>query len=102
MTIAIAATGRDLESETAARGARAPYYLLFDRKGNLLEAMENPYAGIERGAAPEVASMLAARGVEILAAGNFGQRFLSDLNEQGIAHVQRTGRISDIVREFVG
>jgi predicted Fe-Mo cluster-binding NifX family protein len=102
MTIAIAAAGPHADTETDIHGARAPYYLLFDSNGALLEALENPYARAERGAAPKVAAMLADKKVELLAAGKFGSRLLSELDDRAIAHVLKQGRVSDVIRELIG
>ena len=52
MTIAIAATAPELNGQIAMHGARAPFYLLFDEQGNMLEVLANPVVQAEGGAAP--------------------------------------------------
>jgi hypothetical protein len=42
--IAVAAKGKDPASRISMRGARAPYFLIFDRSGHLFEKVDNPYA----------------------------------------------------------
>jgi len=101
MKIAIAAMAPDVNSGIAKHSARAPFYLLFDEHGEMLEVVSNPFAEVDRGAAPQAALLLADKGVTLLAAGDFGHRFVSELEERGIDHIQRSGQVSDIVRQLV-
>lgn len=101
MTIAIATTAPSLDGQIAMHGARAPFYLLFDERGNMLEVLTNPFVQVEGGAAPRSALFLADRGVTQLAAGDFGTRFVSELEQRGVKHVQRTGLISDAIDELI-
>ena len=101
MTTAIAATAPEVGSQIAMHGARAPFYLLFDEQGTLLEVLANPAVQAERGAAPEAAILLADKGVTLLAAGDFGHRFVSELEHRGIKQVLRSGLISEVVGEIV-
>lgn len=102
MTIAIAATAPELNGQVAMHGARAPFYLLFDERGDMLEVLANPVVQAEGGAAPQAALFLADRGVTQLAAGDFGSRFISELEERGIDHARVSGLISDVVAELIG
>ena len=101
MTIAIAATAPELNGQIAMHGARAPFYLLFDEQGNLLEVLTNPVVQAEGGAAPQAALFLAGKGVTLLAAGDFGSRFVSELEEKGIGHAQMSGLIADAIVELI-
>jgi len=101
MKIAIAAMTPDVDSMVAKHSAQAPFYLLFDEQGEMLEVVSNPYAGVDRGAAPQAALLLADNGVTLLVAGDFGARFVSELKEKGIEHIQRSEQVSEIVRQLV-
>lgn len=101
MTIAIATTAPELDGQIAMHGARAPFYLLFDERGDMLEALANPVVQAEGGAAPRAALFLAEKGVTLLAAGDFGNRFISELEERGISHVQMSGFISDVIVKLI-
>jgi len=101
MKIAIAAMAPDIDSRIAKHSARAPFYLLFDAQGEMLEVVSNPFAGVDRGAAPQAARLLADKGATLLAAGDFGPRFVSELEERGIDQIQRSGQVSEIVRQLV-
>jgi predicted Fe-Mo cluster-binding NifX family protein len=101
MKTAIAAITPDADARIAEHSARAPFYLLFNDKGELLEVVQNPSAGVDRGAAPQAARLLADKGVTLLVAADFGPRFVSALEEKRIDHVQRSGQVSEIVRQLI-
>lgn len=101
MTIAIAATAPILDGQIAMHGARAPFYLLFDERGDMLEVLANPVVQAEGGAAPRAALLLADKGVTLMAAGDFGNRFISELEGRGINHELKSGLISDVIAELI-
>jgi len=101
MKIAIAAMTPDLDALVAKHGARAAYYLLFDNEGEMQEAVSNPFAEVDRGAAPKAARLLSGKGITLLAAANFGPRFVAELEERGIDPVRRSGQVADIVRQLI-
>lgn len=97
MKMAIAAMAPGTDAQIAEQGARAPFFLLFDEKGELLEALSNPFSAVDRGAAPQAVVLLANKGVTLLVAGAFGQRFVSELRERGIEHVRLSGQVADVM-----
>ena len=101
MKIAVAAMASKEYAQIAVHSARAPYFLLFDEQGQMLEVVSNPVAQTDRGAAPRSALLLADKGVTLLAAGDFGPRFVAELEQRGIDHIQCSGQVSDIVRQFI-
>jgi predicted Fe-Mo cluster-binding NifX family protein len=100
MKIAIAATSAGTEARVSMKGARAPYYQLFDTDSGLPEALPNPVSQVERGAGPQAASFLISRGVNQLIAGDFGPKFRDELESGDIACVEKTGTISEVVAEL--
>jgi len=101
MTIAIAAIDTNLTAQVALHSARAPYYLLFDDHGNFLKSLANPFAQVDQGAAPRAALFLSDNDVTLLAAGDFGPRFISELEQRGIRYVQKTDLVSDALKELI-
>jgi predicted Fe-Mo cluster-binding NifX family protein len=101
MKIAVAAMASKVYAQIAVHSARAPYFLLFDEQGQMLEVVSNPVAETDRGAAPRAAFLLADKGVTLLAGGDFGPRFVAELEQRGIDHIQRSGQVSDIVRQLI-
>lgn len=101
MTLAIAAIEPKLNAQVALHAARAPYYLLFDEQGNLLDSLENPFVQVDQGAAPRAALFLSDNGVTLLAAGDFGPRLISELEQRGISNVLKTNLVSDALEELI-
>lgn len=97
MKIAVAAETPLPDTSVSHHGARAPYYLLYDENGHFQEAVTNPHANAERGAGPRAAHFLAQQGVQVVAAGDFGERFIDELEASGIRPVEVTGMVSDII-----
>lgn len=100
MKIAIASDKPDVNAEVSKHGARAAFYLIFNDSGNLDQKLENPFASIERGAGPRVASFLADNGVDEVVAEDFGSRFEIHLEDLGIKIRRDTGNISDVVKQM--
>jgi predicted Fe-Mo cluster-binding NifX family protein len=101
MRIAVAAITMDIDSEVAKHGARAPCYLVFDDRGVLSESINNPYSRVDRAAAPQVSALLADRGITMVAAGDFGPRFVAELEQRGIDIARRSGPVSDVVQQLI-
>ncbi|MEA3406053.1 MAG: NifB/NifX family molybdenum-iron cluster-binding protein [Pseudomonadota bacterium] len=101
MKIAIASTGATPDSDVSQHGARAPFYLIYHSDGSLHASLSNPYIDAERGAAPKVARFLTQQDVQLLVAGSFGERFMTELEADGIRQVQKTGSIADLLTEVL-
>lgn len=100
MIIAFAAMEPEQGTVIAEHSARAAFFLLFDEQGRFIEALLNPFAQVERGAAPSAAQFLADKGVDTLIAGEFGARFVSELDEKGINYIRMTGWVSDAIENL--
>jgi predicted Fe-Mo cluster-binding NifX family protein len=101
MKIAIAVNVANIDAEVAERGARAPFYLIFDEKGLLQAAPTNPLATSDHDAGPQAAKLLAGHGVSLVASGDFGPHFVAALDARGINHIRKTGRAGDVIAELV-
>ena len=99
MKIAIATANKDENSEISERAGRAPYYLIFNEKGELKETISNPFAIGGGGAGFAVAKMLADKGVDIFAAGAVGGNMAGALEERGIKYCEKTGTAKQAARE---
>ncbi len=101
MKIAIAATSSEIDAQVDMRGARASCYLLFDQQGEPLGVLDNPFLQVGRGAAPKVAFFLSDKEVTLLAAGEVGPKFAPELEQRGIKYVQKSGLVSDVIKELI-
>lgn len=100
MKIAIATLSQALDAQVEKHAARAAYYVLLDTKRDLYEVLENPVADVEHGAGPQAAAFLVQQGVEMVVAGEFGYRFRTDLEANGITCVESSGTVADVIAEY--
>jgi len=98
MKIAIASDGKDENSEISSRGARAPFYLIFE-KGKLVETIKNPFAIGGGGAGWSVAHMLADKKVNLVIAGRVGPNMEMALKEKGLKSKEASGKVKDFMKE---
>lgn len=101
MKIAVAANNQNSDAQVAMHAARAPFYLFYDEKGTLLDAIANPYSEVERGAAPRAAQLLQEHSVNTLVAGGFGDRFVTLLEDNNINAVTGNGLVSKVIQEML-
>lgn len=99
--IAVATVGSTQNSEISSRAARAPYFLILDKHGKLLEVVSNPFHNADRGAGPKVAELLAGMNVTVVVAGAFGHKIKTAFDEQGISYYEATGVVKKIVPELL-
>ena len=97
VVIAVASEGETLDAAVSHLAARAPYFLIVDDTGKLIEASENPYKDIRGGAGVSAANFLAEKNVTIVVAGNFGNKMIDALKAQEIAYFKFEGMVEDAV-----
>lgn len=101
MKIAIAAEDKNQNAEISNRGGRAPYYLIFDQKGKLVEAVKNPFAVGGGGAGFASAKLLADKEVDTFVAGNIGPNMEGALTERKVKYQLKTGTAKEAVKEIL-
>lgn len=97
--IAVSSEGSSPSSLVSAIAARSPYFLMFDAKGKLLEAIENPYRNAAGGAGSQVVGFLAGKGATVVVAGAFGQKMVGGMQVKGIRHLEFKGSATDAVKK---
>lgn len=97
MKIAIASTGKTIDSEINPVAGRTPYFLIFENK-ELIEVIKNPFAVGGGGAGFSVAKMLSDKNVNVVIAGHFGANMLSALKEKNIKHKEFSDKS---IKEFL-
>ena len=100
MKIAIASLGKEEDSKISDQAARAPYFLIFDEKGDFVEALENVHADKARNAGGSAARFLAQRGVNLFIAGNVGDRMTRILETEGIKYQAKTGNAKEVAQNI--
>jgi predicted Fe-Mo cluster-binding NifX family protein len=99
--IAIAADGDSITSEISKRAGRAPYYLVFDKKGVFLKAIKNPSLMQGGGASSVVVDLLIKESVKTVIAGKFGDKMKEQLKANKIKYLERTGITKEIVETII-
>lgn len=99
---AIAADGRDVSTSISHQVGRAPYFLILDDNGNLMEAIQNPYLELKFGLGPLVADMLAERKVTVLVGGFAGPNMHQKLKKHGIRFIHGKGGVKRVVNSLHG
>jgi predicted Fe-Mo cluster-binding NifX family protein len=102
MRIAVAAVGKDQNSEISPRSGRSKFYLIFDDRVNLLEVLSNPFSRGGGGAGFGVAKMLADKKVDIVIGSQKGEHFEEALQARGIEYYEMTGTAKDAVALILG
>src|SRR6056297_3548186 len=100
MKIAIATLGKEEDSKISDQAARAPYFLIFDEKSNLIEALENIHADKKRNAGGSAARFLAQKGVNLFIASNVGGRMARILEVEGIQYQAKSGNAKKVVQSI--
>jgi predicted Fe-Mo cluster-binding NifX family protein len=96
--IAVSANGKTLAASVSPQAGLSPFFFLFDEKGKLIEAIENPYK--EGGSAGiPVADFLAGKGVTIVVAEGFGDRIVEVMKSKGIRAVAFKGSVEEAVKK---
>jgi predicted Fe-Mo cluster-binding NifX family protein len=99
--IAVATFEKTESGQISDKAARAPYYLVFDKSGKLLEIISNPFRDAAGGAGPKMADLLAEKNVTIVVAGAFGYKMAKALEAKGIKHHEATGIVKKAVEELL-
>jgi predicted Fe-Mo cluster-binding NifX family protein len=84
MKIAVASSGKDLNSPVDLRFGRCPYFLIGDIETGKFEGVENSAIQSFRGAGISAAQMVVNKGVKVVIAGNFGPNALNVFQTSGV------------------
>ena len=95
--IAVAATAQTPAATVDTQAARSPFFLIFDKKGAFLQAIENPYKD-QTGGGISVVEFLSGKGITALVAEGFGPRIVEIMQGKGIRPVEFKGVAADAVR----
>jgi predicted Fe-Mo cluster-binding NifX family protein len=99
--IAVSAEAAHAEAAVSKVAARAPFILIFDAAGKMVESHPNPAAANPGGAGPALASWLAEKQVGTLVAGDFGAKLAPALQERKIRAVTGSGPAAQAVKKVV-
>lgn len=98
---AVAAESEGVDAQVSVQAARCPWFLLFDARGNLVEAVANPHQRSAGGAGPQAVEFLAGKGIQKVIAGEFGPKMADALQRRNMTYQTATGTATDAVRTAV-
>ncbi|MFO8088385.1 MAG: NifB/NifX family molybdenum-iron cluster-binding protein [Desulfatiglandaceae bacterium] len=99
--IAIAVEGKSPTAEVSQAAGRSPYFLIFDRSGNLLKTIDNPHKADRRRAGASVVVFLAQKGVTFISAGEFGERMIQAMRNDGMRYLEFQGVAEDALKQIL-
>ena len=97
--IAIAANDKTLVASISKQAGPAPFFLIFDGKGKLIETIANPFK--EGGGGIAVADFLAGKGVTIVVAQGFGDKIVQVMKDKGMKAVAFKGSVEEAVKKVL-
>jgi predicted Fe-Mo cluster-binding NifX family protein len=96
--IAVAASDKTAAAAVVDQPASAPYFLFFDGKGKLLEAVDNPLKSADNPGL-QIINFLAAKGATIVVAGFFGPKIIDVAKAKGVTPFSFKGTAQDAVKK---
>ena len=99
--IAVATDKPDKDAAISEVAGRANYFLFFDGKGNMLEAMKNPSAGVAGGAGRNTAELMNKKDARLFFAGKVGAKLKDALKWYKIDYIEQTGAAHEVVKSFL-
>jgi predicted Fe-Mo cluster-binding NifX family protein len=98
--IAVAANDKIPSAAVSKQAGLAPFFLFFDEKGKMTEAIENPYKDKE-GAGKSVAELLGNKGVTVIVAEEFGGQIAEVMKSKGIKAIALKGSAEEAVKKVL-
>ena len=98
--IAVAANDKTPSAAVSKQAGLAPFFLFFEGKGKMTEAIENPYKDKE-GAGKSVAELLGNKGVTVVVAEEFGGQIVEVMKGKGIKAVSFKGSAEEAVKKIL-
>jgi len=99
--IAIAANSKVISASVSNQAGRSPYFLFFDNKGTLVEAVDNPYKDAGSAGIPTL-DFLVSKGAKVVVAESFGSKIVEVMKDKGLRPVEFKGSAGDAVKKALG
>lgn len=97
--IAVASDGDNLNSNISSQASRCDNYILIDKKGNILEVLENSNTNIKGGASSKLIEMLNKKKVSHFIASRFGDKLILALDSNKIRYTIFKGDINTFIKK---
>jgi len=101
MKIAVPAIGPEPGTSISKETGRAPFFLVFDEKGNFMEAIQNPARNQSGGISRTVVALLITHDIRLIVAESIGDKMKQALTDHRIDFVIKTGAAAEAVKSIV-
>jgi len=95
--IAVASDSKETTASIS-NTAKAGYYLMFNEKGELIEAIPNPYKDSKEDSVSLTAEFLSKKGVTEVIAGNFSNKMIAAINNNNMTYCEYNGIVDDAIK----
>ena len=95
--IAVASDGKGTTASIS-NATKASYYLMFDGKGELIDAVANPYRDSKENSASLTAEFLSKKGVTEVISDNFSNRMITAINNSSMTYCRFDGVVDDAIK----
>jgi predicted Fe-Mo cluster-binding NifX family protein len=99
--IAVVSDGNTAASAVSSVAARGSYFLIFDGKGKLIEAINNPHKDAGGGSSHLVVDYLSGKGVTMIIAGTFGNKMIAAMESKLINYLTFKGTAVDAIKKVI-
>ncbi len=99
--IAVSSEGNAADSLISSEAARCPFFLIFNDKGEFVEALKNPMSRNQRGAGAEVVEFLKSKGVGTVIAQRAGEKMSSAMKKNGMSFYEEKGSATNAVKRVL-
>ena len=96
--VAVAANDKTVSASVSSQAGRSHFFLLFDKQGTFVEAVDNPYKDAGNAGIPTL-DFLASKGVKVLVAEGFGSKIVEVMKSKGMRPVEFKGNAKDAVKK---
>ena len=95
--IAVASDGKETTA-LISNTTKAGYYLMFNEKGELTEAIPNPYKDSKEDSASSTAEFLSKKGVTEVIADNLSSKMIAAINSSNMTYCEYDGIVDDAIK----
>jgi predicted Fe-Mo cluster-binding NifX family protein len=96
--IAVAANGQTPAATVSNQAGQSPFFLIFDEKGNFVQAIANSYKD-QWGSGISTVDFLVSKGVTVLVAATYGPKIVDVIKDKGMRPVEFTGTAGDAAKK---
>lgn len=99
---AVASAAREVSGTVGNDAVKAPFFLIFDMEGRLIDIIKNPFSGADDDAGLSIANLMATSQVSAIVAQKFDSAIKSHLDAKKVQYFEIPGQIQNAVNRVLG